>query len=78
MQPVGSISVVGSGGDIKYLMNESAATLWPGGVPHDGAPRMLENYPLLPLMTVCYTYATAGIFFAVVCLMFNIAFRKNT
>lgn len=78
MQPVGSISIVGSAGDIKFLMNESAATLWPGGIPHDGSPRTLENYPLLPLMTVCYTYATAGICFAVVCLIFNITFRKKT
>lgn len=78
MQSVGSIPIVASAGGVKFLMNESAATLWPGGVPRDGAPRTLENYPLLPLMTICYTYATAGICFAVVCLIFNIAFRKNT
>ena len=78
MQPVGSISIVGSPSDIKFLGNESAATLWPGGIPSDGAPRKQENFPFLPLMTVCYTYATAGICFAVVCLVFNITFRKKT
>lgn len=78
MQPIGSISIVGSPSDITFLTNESVSTLWPGGVPSDGTPTSQENYPLLPLMTVCYTFATAGICFAAVCLIFNIIFRKKT
>ena len=78
MQPVGLISITGSPNNIKFLENESAATLWPGGVPHDGAPKEVEKYPSLSLMVICYTYATAGVCFAVVCFIFNVAFRKKT
>lgn len=77
MELVGSISLLGTPTNLTFLANESTATLWPGGLPRDGTPREKENYPLLPLMVVCYTYASAGICFAIVCFIFNIVFRNK-
>ena len=51
--------------------------IWQGDVPADGTPVTVLKYPLLPLMVTCYAFATAGILFAVVCLVFNIAFRNR-
>jgi len=62
--------------NFSFLGSERNTSLWPGGVPWDGSPIVVENFPLLPLTIVCYIYATAGIVFAIVCLIFNIIFRN--
>ena len=79
MKPVGLVSILvpARNRTLSFFINESIATLWPDGVPHDGTPREVTNYSLIPLMAVCYIYATIGIFFAIVCLFFNIIFRNK-
>ena len=64
-------------GNLTLREGEDELSLWPGGVPSDGTPETVENYPLLPLMVVCYTAATAGILFAIVCLIFNVVFKNK-
>ena len=65
-------------GNFTYAPRESDATVWGvAGVPMDGTPQFVTNPPLLPLVVLMYTYATAGIVFALVCMVFNIVFRKK-
>ena len=63
--------------NFSFLGGESNTSLWPGGVPRDGSPIVLENFPLLSLTILCYIYATAGIVFAIICLIFNVIFRNE-
>lgn len=77
MIPVGTVSLLEPAGKFMFLVNESTFTLWPNGLPHDGTPRETKNYSLLPIVIICYTYATAGICFALICLIFNIVFRNQ-
>ena len=62
--------------NFSFLDSESNTSLWPSGVPSDGSPIVVENFPLLPLTIICYIYATAGIVFAIICLIFNVIFRN--
>lgn len=67
------------GGNFSYLFPESHLTVWHRtGVPQDGTPISITHSPLLSLMVLMYTYATGGILFAIICLIFNIVFRKKT
>ena len=81
LKPVGSLTLIqpSSNFSLKFIENESFITLWPDGlVPHDGTPREVMNYSLVPLIAVCYTFATLSICFALVCLVFNIISRNRT
>ena len=74
------VAVLRTGEDnlsFSFLGNETNTSLWPGGVPSDGSPIVVENFPLLPLTIVCYIYAAAGILVAVGCLVFNFVFRTR-
>ena len=65
---------------LAFLPGEGILSLWPsleGAPPLDGTPLTQLNYQHVPLLAVCYTLATAGIVFALVCLCFNIVFRKR-
>lgn len=77
MKPVGAVFLLEPAGKVLFLANESTVTLWSNGLPHDVTPREIKNYSLLQVVIICYTYATAGICFALVCLIFNIVFRKR-
>ena len=79
MKPVGLVSILVPAHNraLSFFINESIATLWPDCVPHDGTPREVTNYSLIPLTAVCYIYATIGIFFAIVCLFFNVIFLNK-
>ena len=61
----------------NYTHNESEATVWPNGVPSDGSPLEELKHPLLELVVVCYMLSGTVILCAVVCLVFNICFRKK-
>jgi gamma-aminobutyric acid type B receptor len=79
MKPVGIVPILVPARNLSlsFFTNESIATLWPDGVPHDGTPREVTHYSLIPLTAVCYVYATVGIFFAIACLLFNVVFRNK-
>ncbi len=67
-------------GKFTYAPEESDGTVWEhhrGVPPPDGSPLSTINPPLLSIAVLVYIYATAGIVFAVVCLVFNIVFRKK-
>jgi len=62
--------------NFSFVGHETNTSLWLGGVPSDGSPIVVKNFPLLPLTIICYIYATVGIVFAIICLVFNIIFRN--
>jgi len=47
------------------------------GIPLDGTPVNVTVPIILPLAITYYILATAGNIFAVICLLFNIIFRKR-
>ena len=61
----------------RFIDGESNITLWPGGVPLDGSPITVINFPRLSLTIICYIYATAGIIVAIDCFVFNLVFRNR-
>ena len=63
--------------NFSFLDGESNTSLWSRGVPLDGSPIPMVNFPRLSLTIICYIYATAGIVFAIICLVFNLVFRKE-
>lgn len=73
MQDVGYITL---NKELTYVAPQNV-TLWPNGTPQDGTPVIIEKYPLLPLMVILYTFATAGIAFTVACLVFSFVFRHK-
>ena len=60
-----------------YARNESEASVWPDGVPSDGSPLEELKHPLLVLVIISYVLSGTVILYAVVCLIFNICFRKK-
>ena len=48
-----------------------------GIVPYDGVPIEVEVHASLALAVVIYILAAAGVVFAIVCLVFNFAFRQR-
>ena len=60
-----------------FLDGENNNSLWPGGVPLDGSPITVVNFPRLSLTVICYIYATAGIIVAIGCFVFNLVFRNR-
>ena len=75
--PIGKQPVRESG-DFTYLSGEDNNTVWQyNTVPKDGTPRNETNPPLISLLVLTYTYASGGIIFAFVCLVFNIVFRNK-
>ena len=60
---------------LKFL--EPVSLLWPEGIPSDGTPIVVENYPPLWLIVVSYTFSAAVIFGAVVSMVFTFVFRKR-
>lgn len=58
----------------SLILNQS---LWPEGVPSDGDPITVMNYPLLPIVVVSYTYSGVVIFCAVLCLASTFALREK-
>ena len=61
----------------SYTHNESEASVWPNGVPLDGSPQEELKHPLLLLVILCYAISGTVILCGVVCIMFNICFRKK-
>ena len=61
----------------RFLDGENNTTLWPGGVPLDGSPITVINFPRLSLTIICYIYAAAGIIVAIGCFVFNLVFRNR-
>ena len=47
------------------------------GITPDGIPKLVIVSTALPLTVIYYILAIVGIIFAVVCLFFNIIFRKR-
>ena len=76
MITVATVEVIGNQSFV-YINGENNATVWPGDIPWDGVPIIKINSPLLPLLVICYIYSSLGIVFALVCLIFNIVFRKK-
>ena len=71
------VALIGDQRNFSFLDGESNTSLWPGGVPRDGSTIVVENFPRLSLTIICYIYATAGIVFAILCLVFNLVFRNR-
>ena len=46
-------------------------------LPYDGVPRTVIDNVATPLVVVVFLLATAGIIFAVGCLIFNFTFRET-
>ena len=63
--------------NFTFLDGENNNSLWPEGVPLDGSPITVENFPRLSLTIICYIYATAGIMVAIGCFVFNLVFRNR-
>ena len=70
------VALIGDQRNFSFLDGESNTSLWPR-VPRDGSTIVVENFPRLSLTIICYIYATAGIVFAIICLVFNLVFRKE-
>ena len=51
--------------------------LWPKGIPQDGDPITLINYPLIPVVIISYIYSGAVIICALICLVSTFAFRNK-
>ncbi len=52
--------------------------MYPDGlIPYDGVPIEEIVTVAVPLTVIYSAFASAGIIFAVVCLIFNFIFRKN-
>lgn len=60
-----------------YTLNESEESVWPDGVPPDGSPIEVTKHPLLALVIICYVLSGVVILWAIVCIVFNICFRKK-
>ena len=71
------VALIGDQRNFSFLDGESNTSLWPRGVPLDGSIIVVENFPRLSLTIICYIYATAGIVFAILCLVFNLVFRNR-
>ena len=70
------VALIGDQRNFSFLDGESNTSLWPR-LPRDGSIIMVENFRRLSLTIICYIYATAGIIFAIICLVFNFVFRKE-
>lgn len=57
--------------------SQSILKLWPEGVPQDGEPIPVTNYPLLPIVIISYIYSGAVIICSLVCLATTFVFRKR-
>lgn len=78
MVTIGQVQVRGGNErDFAYITGEDNHSTWHGDPPWDGSPEVRVKTPLLPLMVVAYALASSGILFALVCLLFNIIFRKR-
>ena len=57
---------------------EVLGEIWPDDrPPRDGAPYVVERYPFLWLVITSNVFAAVNIVAAVVCLIFNFAFRNR-
>ena len=61
--------------EILYIF--SSLLLVTDGIPLDGIPRNVTTTVGFPLMVVMDILAFSGVGFAIVCLSFNILFRKR-
>ena len=66
-----------SSAEFTYLTGEDDSSVWPAGVPSDGAPIEVQHYPFLALMILVYIFVLAGLVFTAICLIFNIFFRNH-
>lgn len=66
-------------GNFTFEPGETNETVWNGSKvpPVDGTPLSDINPPLFELLVLMYAYATGGIVFAAVCMIFNFTFRKK-
>ena len=77
---------------IVYLPNEDNSTVWPGtkwnhiltmlnisivGPPPDGSPIQVKVARTTVLVAIMYLWSSLGIIFSIICLIFNIVFRKR-
>lgn len=67
----------GTADSLVFHLNQSVTVLWPGGVPPDGEPIPVINYPLLPIVIISYLYAIVVIICAVICLATTLIFRNK-
>ena len=64
--------------DFEYCDNESDITVWPEGIiPPDGTPLQITNQIYTAILVLVYISAIGCTIFALVCLVFNIAYRKR-
>lgn len=63
--------------NFTYTNGEDVSSVWPAGIPSDGTPIEVQHYPFLSLLVIVYLYTVTGLVFTVVCLVFNIVFRKH-
>lgn len=64
--------------DSSALYLTSSITVRPDGlIPYDGVPIEMTETVELPLTVLYSLLATAGIIFAIICLVFNFHFRKQ-
>ena len=72
----GEVSVTGP---VRYsvLVELDCAVFADGTIPYDGVPDEVEVHTSLALAVVIYILAAAGVVFAIVCLVFNFAFRQR-
>jgi gamma-aminobutyric acid type B receptor len=66
-----------SGNALNYVLGESNLTVFPDGIPPDGTPRNVILPFNIGLTVTYYIIATFGIAFTVVCLIYNIKYRKT-
>ena len=74
---IGQVDVQEEESNFTYAAEEDDLSTWLGEPPWDGTPEVRINSPLLALMVVVYVFSSSGIVFALVCMVFNIVFRKR-
>ena len=74
---IGQVHVQEEESNFTYAADEDDLSTWLGEPPWDGTPEVRINTPLFPLMVVVYVFASSGIVFALVCMVFNIVFRNR-
>ena len=64
---------------LTFLVGNQSNTiqLWPEGVPPDGEPITVMNYPLMPIVALSYIYSGVVIICAVLCLAATFSLRDK-